>query len=54
MNEQARREEMLDMIIAMEKLAEKLSAVSQRFPAIERNAKRIKASIAMMKLNLGE
>ncbi len=54
MNEQVRREEMLEMILEMEKLAEKLSAVSERFPAIERNAKRIKASIIMMKLNLGE
>lgn len=54
MNDQFRREEILDMVLKMERLAQEISAVSRNFPAIERNAKRIQASIVIMKLNLGE
>jgi len=53
MNNQFRREQFLDAVLEMERLAEKISEDSKSFPAIERNIKRIQASIVMMKLNLG-
>jgi hypothetical protein len=45
---------MLRLVSDLEAIAEKLRDMSEEFPAIERNAKRIQASIVMMKLNLGE
>lgn len=47
-------EEMLRLISEMEIITQKLRDMSEDFPAIERNVKRIQASIFMMKLNLGK
>ncbi len=54
MNDQFRRDEILDAILEMERLAENIALKSKSFPAIERNLKRIQACITMIKLNLGE
>jgi hypothetical protein len=54
MHDQIVCEEMLRLVSDLEAIAEKLRDMSEEFPAIERNAKRIQGSIVMMKLNLGE
>lgn len=54
MNDQAVSEERVRLVSEMEALAEKLKQISDGFPAVERNVKRIQASIVMIKLNLGE
>jgi len=54
MHDQIVCEEMLRLVSDLEAIAQKLRDMSEEFPAIERNAKRIQASIVMMKLNLGE
>lgn len=54
MSDHAVNEERVRLVSEMEAIAEKLKQISDGFPAVERNVKRIQASIVMIKLNLGE
>lgn len=52
MDDQIRQKELSEKVEALYRLADEIHSVSQDFPAINRNAKRVLGAADMMRMNL--